>query len=159
LPRSRLKNKLQSPFKAQIPQSQPRLWNIDNADIAARAEGGKLIRLKRAYERPSPEDGKRILVERLWPRGMKKEALPLDDWLKEVAPSPALRRWFSHDPNKWAEFRRRYFAELDQNSGVCENLRSAARKGRICLIYSSHDTEHNAAVALKDYLERGATEE
>jgi uncharacterized protein YeaO (DUF488 family) len=90
---------------------------------------------------------------------MKKEALPLDDWLKEVAPSPALRRWFSHDPNKWAEFRRRYFAELDQNSGVCENLRSAARKGRICLIYSSHDTEHNAAVALKDYLERGATEE
>jgi uncharacterized protein YeaO (DUF488 family) len=119
----------------------------------------KLIRLKRAYEKASPDDGKRILVERLWPRGMKKEALPLDGWLKEVAPSPTLRRWFSHDPKKWKEFRRRYFAELDQNPRVCEDLLSAARKGRICLIYSSHDTEHNAAAALKEYLERAGAEE
>jgi uncharacterized protein YeaO (DUF488 family) len=112
-----------------------------------------MIRLKRAYEKASPDDGKRFLVERLWPRGLKKETLPLDAWLREVAPSPKLRQWFSHDPQKWQEFRRRYFAELDESPKAWEVIQSAARRGPVTLVYSSHDTEHNAAVALKDYLE------
>ncbi len=112
-----------------------------------------MIRLKRAYDRPSPDDGRRILVERLWPRGLKKEALELDAWQKDVAPSTELRKWFGHDPAKWQEFRRRYFAELERNPRAVEAVLSAVRKGRVTLIYSSHDTVHNAAVVLKDYLE------
>jgi uncharacterized protein YeaO (DUF488 family) len=112
-----------------------------------------MITLKRVYEPASPEDGARILVERLWPRGVKKAALGLEAWMKDVAPSDALRRWFAHDPAKWTEFRRRYFAELDKNPGTWESLLRALRRGRVTLVYSSHDTEHNNAVALKDYLE------
>ncbi len=112
-----------------------------------------MIQLKRAYDRPSAEDGKCFLVERLWPRGIKKTELRIDDWLKDVAPSTTLRQWFSHDPNKWDEFRRRYFAELDKSPEVWEQLLRAAQRGRITLIYSSHDQQHNNAVALKDYLE------
>ncbi len=112
-----------------------------------------MIQLKRAYDRPSAEDGKRFLVERLWPRGMKKTELRIDAWLKDVAPSTALRRWFSHDPDKWTEFRRRYFAELDKNTEAWEQILQAAQRGRITLIYSSHDQQHNNAVALKDFLE------
>ena len=112
--------------------------------------------LKRVYEPALPEDGARILVERLWPRGMKKAALGLDSWMKDVAPSDALRRWFSHDPAKWTEFRRRYFAELDQKSAVWDAILQASLRGRVTLLYSSHDTEHNNAVALKDYLEAKA---
>lgn len=111
------------------------------------------MRLKRAYEPASPEDGRRFLVERLWPRGVKKSSLPLYAWLKEAAPSDSLRRWFGHDPNKWDEFRRRYFRELDKRSGVWEAILEAAENGKVTLIYSSHDTEHNNAVALKEYLE------
>ncbi len=117
-----------------------------------------MIRLKRAYDKPSPDDGRRILVERLWPRGLRKEALELDAWQKDVAPSTELRKWFGHDPAKWQEFRRRYFAELDRNSRAVEAVLSAVRKGRVTLIYSSHDTVHNAAVALKDYLEDARAE-
>lgn len=112
-----------------------------------------MIRLKRAYEPATPEDGARVLVERLWPRGVKKTSLPLDDWLKEVAPSVSLRRWFGHDPKKWDEFRRRYFAELEKQIGTWEAILKAAHNGAVTLIYSSHDTEHNNAVALKEYLE------
>ncbi len=112
-----------------------------------------MIQLKRAYDRPSAEDGKRFLVERLWPRGMKKTELRIDAWLKDVAPSTALRQWFSHDPDKWTEFRRRYFAELDKNTEAWEQILQAAQRGRITLIYSSHDQQHNNAVALKDFLE------
>jgi uncharacterized protein YeaO (DUF488 family) len=111
-----------------------------------------VLALKRVYDKPEPEDGVRFLVERLWPRGIKKNALRLDGWLKDVAPSDALRRWFSHDPKKWTGFQQRYFAELDSHPEACEQIRSAARHGRVTLIYSSHDTEHNNAVALKEYL-------
>lgn len=112
------------------------------------------IRLKRAYENAAPDDGQRFLVERLWPRGVRKAALPLDGWLKSAAPSPGLRKWFGHDPGKWAEFRRRYFAELKQHEAALAPLREAIRAGPVTLVYGSRDTEHNAAVALRDFLSR-----
>ncbi len=111
------------------------------------------IKLKRAYEPAATDDGTRYLVERLWPRGVKKEALRVEAWLKDVAPSEALRRWFGHDPKKWEQFRRRYFKELDGNREAWESLCDAARHGTVTLVYSAHDTEHNNAVALKAYLE------
>lgn len=113
-----------------------------------------MIALKRAYEPASPQDGQRFLVERLWPRGIKKEALPLDGWLKDVAPSPELRRWFGHDPEKWREFQQRYGRELDSRPEAWEPLLATARRGRLTLIFSSHDQEHNNAVVLKSYLEK-----
>lgn len=112
-----------------------------------------MITLKRAYDPATSADGTRYLVERLWPRGVKKTALRVAAWLRDVAPSTALRRWFSHDPEKWDEFRRRYFGELDQKAAAWEPILRAARRGRVTLVYSAHDTEHNNAVALKDYLE------
>lgn len=112
-----------------------------------------MIQLKRAYEPASKEDGRRFLVERLWPRGVKKELLTVEAWLKDVAPSTQLRQWFSHDPEKWGEFQRRYKAELEQHPEVCDPLLEAARSGTVTLVYSSHDTEHNNAVALRGYLE------
>jgi uncharacterized protein YeaO (DUF488 family) len=111
-----------------------------------------MLALKRVYDKAAPEDGVRFLVERLWPRGIKKTDLRLDAWLKDVAPSTELRRWFAHDPKKWTEFQKRYFAELDRHPEACEPIRSAACHGRVTLIYSSHDVEHNNAVALKEYL-------
>jgi uncharacterized protein YeaO (DUF488 family) len=111
-----------------------------------------MIQLKRAYEKPNESDGRRFLVERLWPRGVKKTSLPLEAWLKDVAPSTELRKWFSHDPARWNEFRKRYFAELEKAPEAWQPLVEAARKGTITLIYSSHDEEHNNAVALKDFL-------
>jgi uncharacterized protein YeaO (DUF488 family) len=111
-----------------------------------------MIRLKRAYDRATRDDGERYLVERLWPRGVKKTELRLDGWLKEVAPSAELRKWFGHDPDKWPRFRQRYFTELKAHKQSLEPLRKAARRGPVTLVFSSHDTEHNAAVALRDYL-------
>jgi uncharacterized protein YeaO (DUF488 family) len=113
-----------------------------------------MIQTKRAYEHASKTDGVRILVERLWPRGIKKEALSLDTWLKDVAPSTELRQWFQHDPAKWQEFRKRYSRELEENPEPWQRLLSIARRGRLTLVYSSHDEEHNNAVALKEFLER-----
>lgn len=113
-----------------------------------------MLQIKRVYEPPARKDGRRILVERLWPRGMKKETLAADDWLKDVAPSPALRRWFGHRVERWDEFRRRYRKELDAKPGTWEPLRSAARRGRVTLLYSAHDVLHNSAVVLRDYLAR-----
>ncbi len=113
-----------------------------------------MIQLKRAYDPASPQDGKRFLVERLWPRGIKKTALPLDEWLKEVAPSTELRQWFGHDPAKWREFQRRYFAELEKRPEAWGQLNQLAQRGRVTLIYSSRDQEHNNAVALKSFLEQ-----
>ncbi len=113
-----------------------------------------MIRIKRAYEAASKADGERILVERLWPRGIKKEALSLDTWLKDVAPSTELRQWFQHDPAKWQQFRKRYLRELQENPGPWQQLLSRARRGRVTLVYSSHDQEHNNAVALKEFLEQ-----
>jgi uncharacterized protein YeaO (DUF488 family) len=112
-----------------------------------------MIQTKRVYDPPEPSDGTRFLVERLWPRGMKKETLKLDGWRKEVAPSAELRRWFGHDPAKWEEFRRRYFAELDEKPDAWQKIREAARRGNVTLLYSARDTKRNSAVALKAYLE------
>lgn len=112
-----------------------------------------MIRIKRAYEAASATNGKRFLVDRLWPRAVRKTALKLDGWLKDVAPSNELRRWFGHDPAKWDEFRRRYFEELDSNSDAWQAILIAARKGRVTLIFSARDVEHNNAVALKEYLD------
>jgi uncharacterized protein YeaO (DUF488 family) len=112
-----------------------------------------MIKLKRVYEEEAPDDGVRYLIERLWPRGIKKESLHIDGWLKDAGPSTELRKWFSHDPAKWEEFRRRYFAELDRAPETWAPILEAARKGTVTLLYSSHDTEHNNAVALKEYIE------
>jgi|SRR5437870_4863651 len=112
-----------------------------------------MIKLKRAYDSASNDDGIRFLVERLWPRGVKKTALRLDAWLKDVAPSTGLRQWFSHDPAKWTEFQRRYRRELDATPEALEPILKAARRGRVTLVYSSHDAEHNNAVVLKAYAE------
>ena len=112
------------------------------------------INIKRVYEPASREDGVRILVERLWPRGIKKEELQMDFWLKEIAPSTDLRKWFSHDPAKWKQFQTKYFAELNENRDVVEQIVHAHHKGTITLLYSSKDTEHNSALCLKHYLEK-----
>ena len=112
-----------------------------------------MITLKRAYDSVSRTDGRRFLVERLWPRGASKAKLRVEAWLKEVGPSTELRKWFSHDPGKWSEFRRRYFRELDSRPEAWQPIVSAARHGRVTLVYSSHDTEHNNAVALQEYLQ------
>ena len=112
-----------------------------------------LITTKRAYDPPAKTDGQRFLVDRLWPRGVKKEKLHLKGWLKMVAPSDQLRKWFGHDPKKWPEFQRRYFGELDKEPGAWKPLADAARSGRpVTLVYGASDTEHNNAVALKVYL-------
>jgi uncharacterized protein YeaO (DUF488 family) len=113
-----------------------------------------MIRLKRVYDKASSEDGRRFLIERLWPRGIKKSALRMDAWLKEVGPSTSLRKWFGHDEKKWDEFRHRYFSELEKKPEIWGEILQAARRGRVTLIYSSHDTEHNNAVALKEFLEK-----
>jgi uncharacterized protein YeaO (DUF488 family) len=113
-----------------------------------------MIQIKRVYDERESTDGMRVLVERLWPRGIRKDDLPLDEWLKEVAPSDGLRRWFAHDPAKWEEFRRRYFTELDAKPEVWQSLRETARRGAVTLLYSARDTEHNNARALKEYLEQ-----
>ena len=115
-----------------------------------------MITLKRAYDPASPTDGIRFLVERLWPRGVSKARLRIDAWLKDVGPSTALRKWFSHDPEKWEEFRRRYFRELGSQPEVWQPIASAARRGRVTLVYSSHDTQHNNAVALQEFLRKQA---
>ena len=112
-----------------------------------------MIKLKRVYEAAASSDGSRVLVERLWPRGVRKANLRIDTWLKEIGPSNDLRQWFAHDPKKWDVFRERYFAELDSKPKVWKGLVQAARRGAITLIYSSRDPEHNNAVALKDYLQ------
>ena len=112
-----------------------------------------MIQLKRVYESRGNNDGKKFLVERLWPRGVKKTALADAVWLKAVAPSTELRKWFGHDRKKWAEFERRYQAELKRHEEAFEPILQAARHGTVTLLYSSHDTEHNNAVVLLEYLE------
>ncbi|MGC9195850.1 MAG: DUF488 domain-containing protein [Syntrophobacteraceae bacterium] len=113
-----------------------------------------MIKVKRVYEPYEPGDATRFLVERLWPRGIKKEALPMEAWLKEAAPSEELRRWFAHDPQKWDEFSQRYFKELDAAKKALTPLLEAAAKGDVTLLYSARDTQNNNAVALKKYIEQ-----
>ena len=110
------------------------------------------VRIKRAYEPPSPHDGTRVLVDRLWPRGVKKAAAGISQWMKEIAPSNELRKWFGHDPERWEEFRRRYKAELTQKRDLVGQLRDLASKGPLTLVYSAHDEAHNQAVVLREKL-------
>jgi uncharacterized protein YeaO (DUF488 family) len=110
------------------------------------------IKLKRAYERPTGADGTRILIDRLWPRGVKKVEAAIDEWIKDIAPSTALRKWFGHDPARWEEFRRRYAAEVNRHPDQLDRLRVLARQGPITLVFSAHDELHNDAVALRDVL-------
>jgi uncharacterized protein YeaO (DUF488 family) len=112
------------------------------------------IRLKRAYEPPAPEDGTRVLVDRLWPRGVRKSEAAIDCWLKEIAPSSELRRWFGHDPSRWEEFQRRYRAELSSRPELLDRLRALADRGTLTLVYSAHDEDHNDAVVLRGMLAR-----
>jgi len=111
-----------------------------------------MIKLKRVYDQAEPGDGPRFLVERLWPRGMKKQSLHMDAWLKDAAPSDGLRRWFGHDPQKWNEFQEKYFAELDARREVLRPIMEAAESGDVTLLYSARDTENNNAAALKKYI-------
>ncbi|WP_211327679.1 DUF488 domain-containing protein [Solilutibacter pythonis] len=110
------------------------------------------LQIKRAYRPAASDDGQRILVDRLWPRGLSKEKAHLHGWLKDLAPSDRLRRWFDHDPTKWAGFRQRYAAELDANPAPVAELRALLKKGKVTLVYAARDEQHNNAVALKDYL-------
>lgn len=110
------------------------------------------LKLKRAYEAPARGDGTRILVDRLWPRGLKKETAALDHWIKEIAPSTELRQWFAHDPERWSEFRRRYARELRAHAEQLESIRKLARRGTVTLVYAARDEQHNDAVVLHDLL-------
>lgn len=112
-----------------------------------------VIQLKRVYEAPASDDGYRILVDRLWPRGVSKDSAQIDLWLKDIAPSTELRKWFAHDPKKWVRFRTRYFRELDAHNEAVEQIREQARKGTVTLVFGARDEEHNNAVAIKEYLE------
>jgi len=114
-----------------------------------------LIRIKRVYEIPSDEDGFRVLIDRLWPRGLSKEPAQIDLWLKDIAPSDKLRKWFSHDPKKWNEFKKRYSKELDEKRELASRIKSLEKEEkRITLLYAAKDTEHNNAVFLQEYLRK-----
>jgi uncharacterized protein YeaO (DUF488 family) len=112
------------------------------------------VKLKRAYEPPATDDGTRILVDRLWPRGVTKKRAAIDQWMKDIAPSTGLRKWYSHDPARWDEFRRRYAKEVHRNAALLDQLRSLARHGPITLVYSAHDEKHNDAVELRELILR-----
>jgi len=128
-------------------------------DTGRKYAGGKVaadrIRLKRAYEPPASDDGTRILIDRLWPRGVRKAAAEIDEWMKEIAPSTELRKWFGHDPARWPEFRRRYRSEIQRHEAELGRLRELARNGPVTLVYSAHDAAHNDAVVLKCVLLNG----
>jgi uncharacterized protein YeaO (DUF488 family) len=110
------------------------------------------LAVRRVYEPPAPDDGQRVLVDRIWPRGVSKEHAGLALWLKEIAPSDELRKWFGHEPARWTEFRERYRAELDGNGEAVGELRALLRHGKVTLLYGAHDEAHNNAVALAGYL-------
>jgi len=114
-----------------------------------------MIKLKRVYEPVEEEDGVRILVERLWPRGMKKEDANITLWLKDIAPSPELRKWYGHDPDKWPEFKKRYRQELKENKEIVSELREKAKEHVITFVYAAKDEERNSALVLKEFLEKG----
>lgn len=113
------------------------------------------IQIKRIYESCQPQDGVRVLVDRVWPRGVSRTEAHLDAWLKEIAPSPELRRWFDHRPERWDEFRRRYFAELADHDQALEDIRKQARHRRVTLLYGARERQFNNAHALAEYLRRG----
>jgi len=117
-------------------------------------KGEMNIKIKRAYDQPHKADGLRILVDRLWPRGLTKEKASVDLWLKEIAPSTELRKWFAHDPDKWKSFCGRYETEIAHNHDLIKVLKEKAREGTITLIYGARDEKHNEALVLKEFLER-----
>ena len=119
---------------------------------AIRAED---VRLKRVYDPPAADDGCRILVDRLWPRGLRKEKAAVDHWMKDIAPSAELRKWFGHDPNRWPEFRRRYMEELCRHPVLLDQIRELAGGRRVTLLFGAHDREHNDAVVLTEVLVKG----
>jgi uncharacterized protein YeaO (DUF488 family) len=112
-----------------------------------------MIKIKRVYEAAQPSDGRRFLVDRVWPRGIRKDAANVEAWIKEAGPSDELRKWFGHDPRRWTQFRRRYLRELNQREDVLAPLVRAAREGDITLVYSARDQQHNQAVVIKNVLE------
>ena len=112
-----------------------------------------MVKTKRIYEQASRDDGKRILVDRLWPRGLKKEEAKIDEWMKDIAPSDELRKWFAHDPVKWPEFKKRYINELKNKAELVERLRAEAKKATITLLFAAKDIEHDNAVVLKELIE------
>ena len=112
------------------------------------------MKLKRAYEKPEPEDGKRILVDKLWPRGLRKEKAKIDEWLKDVAPSTELRKWYAHDPTKWGQFKERYWKELDAKSEQVAALAKECERSTVTFVFSSKEEKLNNATALKEYIER-----
>lgn len=113
-----------------------------------------MVKIKRIYDSPAPDDGRRVYVDRLWPRGMKKDEALFDEWLKEVSPSGELRKWFGHDPAKWPEFRKKYAEELKEKKDIIAELRDQADQGDLTLLYSAKDREHNNAVVMKELLEK-----
>jgi uncharacterized protein YeaO (DUF488 family) len=121
-------------------------------DVMSNKLSARNIRLKRAYEKPSADDGMRVLVDRLWPRGVKKSDAAIDHWAKELSPSAELRKWFAHDPSRWKQFRRRFARELNQHADQLNDLRNMARHSGITLVYAAHDEIHNDAVVLRDVL-------
>jgi uncharacterized protein YeaO (DUF488 family) len=112
------------------------------------------VRLKRVYDKPAKADGRRVLVDRIWPRGLTKKEARIDDWVKEIAPSDRLRKWFGHDPARWEEFNRRYATELSKRRGQVEQLAREAEKRTVTLLFGAKDINHNNAVALMEYLQR-----
>jgi uncharacterized protein YeaO (DUF488 family) len=114
------------------------------------------IRLKRVYEKSGGHDGTRVLIDRMWPRGVRKSDAGVDLWLKEIAPSTLLRKWFGHDPERWPEFRRRYFRELDNNEAMVEQLSKMTQEGSVTLVFAARNEKYNHAVALKEYLAQRA---
>lgn len=114
-----------------------------------------MVKIKRVYDPESPDDGKRVLIDRLWPRGIKKEELRVDEWLKEIAPSDELRKWFAHDPAKWTEFKKRYHRELREKATLIDSLTRQAKHGILTLLYSAKDEKHNNAVVLQEMIQGG----
>ncbi len=112
-----------------------------------------MVKIKRIYDPPASEDGRRVLVDRLWPRGVAREEARIDEWLQEIAPSDDLRKWFGHDPTRWEEFRNRYRHELEGHDDILARLRAEAKKGRVTLLFAAKDEEHNNAVVLKGLLD------
>ncbi len=113
-----------------------------------------MVQVKRVYEKPSKEDGKRILVDRVWPRGVSKEKAAIDEWLRDIAPSSELRKWFGHDPEKWDAFRDRYWKELQKKNSEMDELRNLLKQGPVTLVYGARDEQHNNAVALEEFLQK-----
>ena len=136
-------------------QSRARVKAV-NKKASSRTQPSETIRVKRIYDAPAPRDGYRVLIDRLWPRGIAKDSGVLDLWLKDIAPSTALRKWFNHDASRWQEFARRYWSELDQQREAVEQLRKMAHKGTLTLLFSASNQEWNNAVALKAYLEKSS---